>query len=404
MRLLYLVDHWPGLFEAYLLREMQWMRQRGHSVAVLSLGVAGPHGFRNETRDHVDLAQFGVNDVPVLQLDSRSMGHARTMHEAAAFVRKCQAELIDAHLAREPAEAACDLHHESGIPFCVRMRGGDVHTNTSPRLAEIVHYASAICPMSQFLADTLVGRRVLGKAPPGIPVKVSPAKLHVVPGCLPTSYLAVRPVAQNDNVQVIGAVGRAVSIKRFPDIIQAVAGLAPDFPGLKLQIVGGGVLLPELREIAAGMGLGDRFEITGFRKWDEVIQLACRFHIYVHSSELEGFGMSTIEAAFQGLPLALSRTGAHEQCVEPGVNGYLFDPGDVVALRESLRALLLAGAGKRELMGRASLEMMGRQFTAERVMPQIEAIFRNIITHRAETARGKEFTGSSQGIPSHVHD
>lgn len=397
-----MVDHWPGLFEAYLLRELQWMRQRGHSVAVLSLGLGGPHGFRNETRDHVDLAEFDLDDIPVLQLEARQIGPVRTIRESAAFVRKYEAELIDAHLAREPAEVACQLHLDTGVPFTVRMRGGDVHSNTSSRLAEIVYHASAVCPMGQFLADVLIGKRAVKKAPAGIPVKISPAKLHVVPGCLPASYLAAKPVAQSDELQVVGAVGRAVPVKRFPDIIHAVAALAPEFPGLKLKIVGGGVLLPELRELAMKMGLGDRFEITGFRKWTEVIQLASQFHIYVQASELEGFPLSLLEAAFQGLPLVLSRTGAYEHCLEHGVNGYLFEPGDVTALRGHLRSLLLVGAGKRERMGKASLEIAGR-FTAETVMPQVEAIFQNII-QRADTTRRNEFAGSSQGLTSHVHD
>jgi glycosyltransferase involved in cell wall biosynthesis len=380
MRLMYLVDHWPGLFEAYLLRELRWMRRHGHSVAVLSLGLCGPHGFRNETRDYVDLAEFGLENIPVLKLETRSSSNEQVLRQSTAFLRMHEAELIDAHLAREPAEVACQLHLENGIPFTVRMRGGDVHSNPSPHLTEIVRHAAVVCPMSRFLADVLVGTRTLKKVPPGIPVKVSPARLHVMAGCLPASYLAAQPAAQSDDVCVVGAVGRAVPVKRFPDIIHAVAALAEDFPCLKLKIVGGGVLLPELKELAAQNGLADRFEITGFRKWHEVIQLVRQFHIYVHSSELEGFGMSAVEAAFQGVPLVLSRTGAHEQCVEPGANGYLFEPGDVGTLRAHVKALLLAGANRRQQMGKASLEIIGRQFTEETVMPQIEAAFQLAIS------------------------
>jgi glycosyltransferase involved in cell wall biosynthesis len=155
--------------------------------------------------------------------------------------------------------------------------------------------------------------------------------------------------------------------------------LAPDFPGLRLKIIGGGVMLPELRALASEAGIADRFEITGFRSWTEVMNLARQFHIYVHSSELEGFGLSTIEAAFQGVPLVLSKTGVHEQCVEQGINGYLFEAGDVAALRESLRSVLLVGARAREEMGRASLEIVGGRFRAESVMPEVEMIFQNAI-------------------------
>jgi glycosyltransferase involved in cell wall biosynthesis len=381
MRLLYLVDHWPGLFEAYLLRELQWMRQRGHSVAVLSLGIGGAHGFRNETRDHVDLAEFGLDDVPVLQLDSKNMDSERVVRESLLFIDKHDVELIDAHLAREPAEVACRVHLASGIPFAVRMRGGDVHSNTSPMLANIVRHASAVCPMSQFLANVLIGERILTVKPQGLPVRVVSGKLHVIPNSLPEKYLSARPVAQSNREQVVGAVGRLVPIKRFPDLIEAVARLVPEFSGLRLKIVGGGVLFAELQALSSQLGIEDRLEITGFKSWHAVMALVRQFHIYVQTSELEGCSLANIEAGFQGIPLLLSRTGANEQCVEPEVNGYLFDPGDVTALSEHLRMLLLAGAHKREQMGEASLHIVGSRFSAEKVMPLLESVFQNAINN-----------------------
>jgi glycosyltransferase involved in cell wall biosynthesis len=395
MKLLYLMNYWPSLFITDLFREIQWLRQRGHSVAVVSLGIRGPHSFESETREHVELTKFGADEVPVLQLDAPRTGHGEIIREAAAFAHRHETELAVATEARLPGEVACDLHLDSGIPFVVRMRGGDVHSNPSPRLAEMVQHASAVCPMSKFLADILTGKRILKKTPAGIPAAVSSDKLHLMPGSLASSFLARRPAAQSDNTQVICAIGRAVPIKRFPDTIHAVAGLAAEFPGLRLKIIGGGELLPELQELAARAGIGDRFEITGFRKWTEIIPLVREFHIYVQASELEAFPLSLLEAGFQGLPMVVSRVGSYEQVVEPGVNGYWFDPGDVAALREHLRALLLAGATGREQMGKETLKIM-EQFTEENVLPQIEAIFQNAISH------GNGGVSVSQSVSGHV--
>jgi glycosyltransferase involved in cell wall biosynthesis len=397
MKLLYLMNYWPGLFITDLFREIQWLRQRGHSVAVVSLGIRGPHSFESETREHVELTKFGADEVPVLQLDVRSTEHEEIIREAIAFAHKHETELAVATEARLPGEEACDLYLYSGIRFVVRMRGGDVHSNTSPRLAEMVQHASAVCPMSQFLADILTGKRTVKKTPAGIPAVVSSAKLHLMPGSLASSFLADRPITQNDHMQVIGAIGRLVPIKRFSDTIHAVAGLAAEFPGLRLKIVVGGELLPELQELAARAGIGDRFEVTGFRKWTEIIPLVREFHIYVQASELEAFPLSLLEAGFQGLPMVLSKVGSYEQMVTPGVNGYWFDPGDVAALREHLRALLLAGASGRERMGKETLRIM-EQFTEETVLPQIEAIFRNAISYGNE----RELPAVSQHVSGHV--
>src|SRR5207244_10931970 len=100
---------------------------------------------------------------------------------------------------------------------------------------------------------------------------------------------------------------------------------------------------------------------------------------------------------FQGLPMVLSKVGSYEQMVTPGVNGYWFDPGDVAALREHLRALLLAGAAGRERMGKETLRIM-EQFTEETVLPQIEAIFRNAISYGNE----RELPAVSQHVSGHV--
>jgi len=236
--------------------------------------------------------------------------------------------------------------------------------------------------MSQFLADVLVGKRTLKKVPPGIPAHVEAGKIRVAPNSLPVSYLAAKPAEQSDDHQIIGAIGRIVPIKRFQDLVTAAAGLVAEFPGVKLLIVGGGVAAPELQEAAMQAGVSSRFQITGFKRWEEVIALAGRLHIYVQSSQLEGCSLATLEAAFQGIPLVLSRTGANEQCVESGRNGYLFEPGDVEGLRENLRALLVAGADRRREMGAASLELVGTRFRAENVLPEIEGIFQAAIDGR----------------------
>jgi hypothetical protein len=81
------------------------------------------------------------------------------------------------------------------------------------------------------------------------------------------------------------------------------------------------------------------------------------------------------------------------------VNGHLFDSGDVPALRESLRSLLSAGIAGREQMGEASLGIVGRRFSAENVMPGIEAVFQAAITGQLLLAsRVTGATSHSEGM------
>jgi len=300
-----------------------------------------------------------------------------------SFARRWETQIIDAHFAREPAEIACAVHRATGIPYAVRLRGGDIHSNTSPVLGQIMKYASAICPMSQFLADILIGKRTPERVPDGIPIAVPPDKLRVIPNSLPARYRSPEPAPQRDDIQVVGTIGRLVPIKRLPDLVQAVAELLEEFPGLRLLIIGGGVMSGELQAMAQHTGLTGRFEITGFKSWGEAMALAARLHIYVQASSLEGCSLATIEAGFKGVPLVLSRTGANEECVEPGINGYLFDAGDVCAIRESLKRLLTAGRTRRQEMGAASLAIVAERFSAENILPRLESIFQAVVSRAA---------------------
>src|SRR5262249_31293221 len=118
MNILYFVDEWPSLFERYLYREIHWMRERGHSVSVISLNCA-PYGYRSETKDFIDVAEFKLEDLPVLQLDSKQMTIEAMAAKALSYAGLYRAQFIDAHLGREPAELACHVHLATGIPYAV---------------------------------------------------------------------------------------------------------------------------------------------------------------------------------------------------------------------------------------------------------------------------------------------
>jgi len=59
---------------------------------------------------------------------------------------------------------------------------------------------------------------------------------------------------------------------------------------------------------------------------------------------------------------------------------------------------LLAGPRVREQMGRASLEIVGQRFSAERIMPIIEGIYQNAVERQSWSlglANGSDRVGST---------
>lgn len=409
MNLLYSLPFWPYLYTPWLFREIAWMKARGHHLAIVSLGdPPGPAA---------DLTAFGLQDIPVLQVRSHNQsdrqllvqllglgtgvwrsktrstlkslrqtrGLRQGLHEwittkrVLRFVKEHRIDVIEAHWAAHSAMLAREITLTTGIPYAVRMHGGDLHSNPSPNLQQIVESAAAVCPVSQFLADLLLGKRPVASLPQVPPVHFDQGKLHICHNGIPASIVADQAASQSTDEVVVGMIGRLDPPKRHRDLLSGVARLAPRHPKLRIRLVGGGVLEPDLREQAQKLGIAERLEITGSLPWDEVIQAVRTLSIYAHTSELEGCSLAILEAQAQGLPMLLSHTGAATQCVTENINGHLFQAGDVDAMTAALENLISIGPQARQAMGQASIDQVKKHFVFDTVMMQVEEILGSLI-------------------------
>ena len=97
--------------------------------------------------------------------------------------------------------------------------------------------------------------------------------------------------------------------------------------------------------------------------------------------------MGALEAMSAGLPVITTTVGGIPDAVQNNVEGYLLEPGDIDGLMHAIE-LLLADAGLREKMGEAGRNKVSAQFTPERILPKVAALYRGLgivpITHSAE--------------------
>lgn len=412
MRIVYCLPFWPYLYTPWLFNELAWMRQHGHHVAVVTLG--------DSPGARANLAEFGLADVPTLKVglqhkSDRKLvanlmtlklfgGHAKptrslgdylkscgvrqglfewaTLKRVLEFVKAQGAEVLIAHWASHNAVMAADIKAATGLPFAVRFQGGSLYRNPSPALPRIVEEASALCPVSHFMADLLQGKRPIEHLPQVPPVNLDLNKMRVVHNSIPNSVLASRPLPQGDGEIVVGMVARLDPEKRHCDLVAAFARLAKKYPQLRLKLIGGGELEPELRKQAKALKIADRMEITGSLPWTQVFEAIRTLNIYAHTAELEGCSLAVLEAQAQGLPMLLSRTGAADQCVKEGVNGHVFPSGDLDALTAALERVINAGPKARTEMGWASLRHVEKYFLFNTVMMRFESILEAIRTNQ----------------------
>lgn len=118
-------------------------------------------------------------------------------------------------------------------------------------------------------------------------------------------------------------------------------------PGTRLAIVGDGPARADLNQHFAGT----RTQFMGYLRGQELWSAFASADVFVFPSALETFGLVLIEAMASGLPVVTSRVGGVDDMVRPGVNGYVFNVGDLRGMTDGVRAIL-SDKNKRAIMGR----------------------------------------------------
>lgn len=107
-----------------------------------------------------------------------------------------------------------------------------------------------------------------------------------------------------------------------------------------LVIIGDGPLRERLEEQVSRLDLHSWIHLPGFKQYDELPEYYGLAGAYVQSSTTEQWGLVVNEAMASGLPVLVSeRCGCAAVLVQPGVNGYTFDPYNVEELAGLLQKL-----------------------------------------------------------------
>jgi glycosyltransferase involved in cell wall biosynthesis len=101
---------------------------------------------------------------------------------------------------------------------------------------------------------------------------------------------------------------------------------------------------------------------AGFRQIGELRAFYSGAGAFVHPALEEPWGLVINEAMASGLPVLSSRNvGAAEELVVDGETGFLFDPGDVNSIAESLFKMFSMSEAERHKMGMEAREMLERK-------------------------------------------
>lgn len=146
--------------------------------------------------------------------------------------------------------------------------------------------------------------------------------------------------------------GRLVPHKRVELAIDAVAELVDEFPGLTLDVVGGGEWHDDIVAHAAAAGVADRVTMHGHVDEERKRRLLGAAWVHALPSVKEGWGLVVVEAASLGVPtVAFAEAGGVRGSIRDGTTGLLAD--DQAEFVAGIRTLL-GDSEMRAAMGTAA--------------------------------------------------
>lgn len=245
-----------------------------------------------------------------------------------------------------------------GIPWVYEVRGQLADTWASTRGPEalkseryrlfqeretsVMNNADALVTLGESMRQGIVARGISADA------------VSLAPNAVGGVYLeepdfassACAAVGLDPERSYIGTVSSLVDYEGIDHLIEAFALLAPDFPQLRLLIVGDGAAAPLLRAQAAESGVGGSVIFTGRVPREQA-------HLYHQAMEVfvvprkdldvtrAVTPLKPVEALASSRPVVASDLSALREIIEPGLNGSLVPAGNPELLALALKELLL---------------------------------------------------------------
>lgn len=244
-----------------------------------------------------------------------------------------------------------------GIPWVYEVRGQLADTWAATRSADAKtseRYLSFQASEARVMQDagavaTLGAAMLQGIVAQGTPE----SKIVLIPNAVGGDFLAEpgatraakEKLGLDPALNYIGTVSSLVDYEGFDDLVDAFALLTPEFPELRLLLVGAGTSAPALADQASKLGLTAKVIFTGRVPREATSWYHQALDIFVvPRKDLDVTRAVTplkpVEALASGRPVVASDLPALREIVDDGVNGALTPAEDALALARTLARLL----------------------------------------------------------------
>lgn len=138
----------------------------------------------------------------------------------------------------------------------------------------------------------------------------------------------------------ICSISRLVSYKHIDQILQTTSLLIKIFPKIVYFVVGDGEEYGNIRKLVDKLRINKHVKFFRFLPdHEKVLQILKSSWIYCSASQVEGFGIATIEAMVLGVPFVITDIPVNREITrEKG--GLFFQPGKILDLKDKIEKLI----------------------------------------------------------------
>ncbi len=146
-------------------------------------------------------------------------------------------------------------------------------------------------------------------------------------------------ITHDHNLFIIGTIACFKKQKNIPDLIKAFWHAYQHNSNLRLEIIGDGILRPQIEQLITSYNLNQVITLHGWQQ--SVAEIMLNWHAFALTSLWEGLPCSIVEARLLKLPILTYNTGGIHDVIIHGKNGFLYKQGDWQSLANGIIELSL---------------------------------------------------------------
>ncbi len=399
MRILFCNYEYPplggggGVVMAAIARELA----RRHDVTVLTSRAGELGGESSDGGAHiVRVPVFFRTQLAVANLPSMAAYLPMGAWRGLQLARQRPFDLINTHFVVPSGPVGGFLSRRLGIPNVLSVHGGDLYDpskSSSPHrhallrraVSALLRRADTVVAQSRNTAANV--RDLYGVTRPVELVPLGIERPRAVLGAHRSEF------GLPEDAFVLVTVGRLVPRKAGTQLVRVLGHLGEPVLGkvasptpcanAYLLVVGDGPDLPQMRCIAAELGIESRVRFLG-QATDAVKQRALSLSdVFVSTSQHEGFGLVFLEAMAYGLPIVCYDRGGQTDFLSTPATGHVVALNDIEAFTVAVRELYRRPAMRQTIRDGNLVRV--EQFFVDRCALRYEALFESAL--RARTKR-----------------